>query len=139
MHIKLSFLGAAQNVTGSRYLVETDSLRFLVDCGLHQERELRGRDWDLFPVPPNTIDAVLVTHAHLDHCGLLPKLVREGFRGRIYCTAATSEITKIILMDSAKLQMEDAEFKHCTIGATRARVDGRPTIGYRSARTIKAT
>jgi len=111
MHIKLSFLGAAQNVTGSRYLVETDSLRFLVDCGLHQERELRGRDWEPFPIPPDTIDAVLVTHAHLDHCGLLPKLVREGFRGRIYCTAATSEITKIILMDSAKLQMEDAEFK----------------------------
>jgi len=111
MHIKLSFLGAAQNVTGSRYLVETDSLRFLVDCGLHQERELRGRDWEPFPIPPDTIDAVFVTHAHLDHCGLLPKLVREGFRGRIYCTAATSEITKIILMDSAKLQMEDAEFK----------------------------
>jgi metallo-beta-lactamase family protein len=111
MHIKLSFLGAAQNVTGSRFLVEIDGLRFLVDCGLHQERELRGRDWEPFPIPPDTIDAVLVTHAHLDHCGLLPKLVREGFRGPIYCTGATSEITKIILMDSAKIQMEDAEFK----------------------------
>ena len=111
MNIKLSFLGAAQNVTGSRYLVETDSLKFLVDCGLYQERDLRGRNWEPFSIPPGTIDAVLLTHAHLDHCGLLPKLVREGFKGRIYCTAGTSEIAKIILMDSAKIQQEDAEFK----------------------------
>jgi len=111
MHIKLTFLGAAQNVTGSRYLVEANNVRFLVDCGLYQERELRGRNWDPFSIPPETLDAVLLTHAHLDHCGLLPKLVREGFRGRIYGTAATNEITEITLLDSAHLQQEDAEFK----------------------------
>jgi metallo-beta-lactamase family protein len=70
MHIKLNFLGAAQNVTGSRYLFEANNLRFLVDCGLYQERKYRHRNWDPFHVPPNTLDAVLLTHAHLDHCGL---------------------------------------------------------------------
>jgi len=78
---------------------------------MFQEREFRSRNWDPFPIPPRTLDAVLLTHAHLDHCGLLPKLVREGFRGRIYCTAATSEISQIILQDSAHIQEEDAEFK----------------------------
>ena len=111
MHIKLSFLGAARNVTGSQYLVEANDVRFLVDCGLYQEREFRGRNWEPFLIPPDSIDAVLLTHAHLDHCGLLPKLVREGFDGHVYCTAATSEIAKIILMDSANIQQEDAEFK----------------------------
>ena len=111
MQIKLSFLGAARNVTGSRFLVEADGLRILVDCGLYQERDLRGRNWDPFPIPPKTIVAVLLTHAHLDHCGLLPKLVREGFGGKIYCTAATAEIARIILLDSAHIQEEDAEYK----------------------------
>jgi len=98
-------------VTGSRYLLEVNNSRLLVDCGLYQEREFRGRNWEPFPIPPRTIDAVLLTHAHLDHCGLLPKLVREGFHGKIYCTAATAEIAQIMLLDSAKLQQEDAEFK----------------------------
>jgi metallo-beta-lactamase family protein len=111
MHIKLNFLGAAQNVTGSRYLVEANNLRFLVDCGLCQERECSNRNWEPFPVPPDTLDAVLLTHAHLDHCGLLPKLVREGFHGRIFCTDATADIVKIMLMDSAKIQEEDAAYK----------------------------
>ena len=111
MQVKLSFLGAAQNVTGSRYMVEAKGQRLLVDCGLYQERDLRGRNWDPFPVPPESIDAVLLTHAHLDHCGLLPKLVREGFHGKVLCTPATSEIAQIVLMDSAHLQEEDAEYK----------------------------
>ena len=111
MQIKLSFLGAARNVTGSRYLLEIDHTRILVDCGLYQERNLTNRNWAPFPVPPGTIDAVLLTHAHLDHCGLIPKLVREGFQGKIYCTEATSEISRIILLDSAYLQEEDAAFK----------------------------
>ena len=111
MQIKLKFLGAAQNVTGSRHLLEANGVRILVDCGLYQERQFRERNWDAFAVPPDRIDAVLLTHAHLDHCGLLPKLVREGFKGKIYCTAATAEIAKIILLDSAHLQEEDAEFK----------------------------
>ena len=111
MQIKLGFLGAARNVTGSQYLLEANNVRLLVDCGLYQEREFKSRNWEPFRVPPHTLDAVLLTHAHLDHCGLLPKLVREGFNGRIYCTAATAEIAQIILLDSANLQEEDAQFK----------------------------
>jgi len=111
MNIKLSFLGAAQNVTGSQYLVQSNSTSFLVDCGLYQERELTGRNWGPFPFPPEKLDAVLLTHAHLDHCGLLPRLVREGFKQAIYCTGATAEITRIMLLDSGKIQEEDADFK----------------------------
>jgi metallo-beta-lactamase family protein len=104
-------MGAARNVTGSRYLLEANNLRLLVDCGLYQEREFTYRNWEPFSIPPQSLDAVLLTHAHVDHCGLLPRLVREGFRGKVYCTSATSEITKIILLDAAHLQEEDAEFK----------------------------
>lgn len=120
MQIKLTFLGAAQNVTGSRYMVETGESRVLVECGLYQERDLVDRNWDPFPVPPGQIDAVLLTHAHLDHCGLLPKLVREGFRGRIFCTPATAEIAQVILLDSAHIQEEDAQYKE-----KRHRLQGR--------------
>jgi metallo-beta-lactamase family protein len=109
--INLSFLGAARNVTGSRYLVEANHARILIDCGLYQEREFQHRNWEPFQVPPQELDAVLLTHAHLDHCGLLPKLVKEGFKGRVYCTPATADITKIILLDAAKLQEEDAAYK----------------------------
>lgn len=91
--------------------MEANNVRVLVDCGLYQEREFRGRNWNPSPIPPETLDAVLLTHAHIDHSGLLPKLVREGFHGHIYCTAATAEIAQIALMDSAKIQQEDAEFK----------------------------
>ncbi len=111
MQIQLSFLGAAQNVTGSRFLLQANDVQVLIDCGFYQERQFRTRNWDPFPIPPDSIDAVLLTHAHLDHCGLLPKLVREGFAGKIHCTAATAEIAQIILLDSAHLQEEDAKFK----------------------------
>jgi metallo-beta-lactamase family protein len=111
MQLKLRFLGAAQNVTGSRHLLEANGGKVLIDCGLYQERDFKARNWEPFVVPPNTIDAVLLTHAHLDHCGLLPKLVRDGFKGKIYCTAATAEIAQIILLDSAKIQEEDAKYK----------------------------
>ncbi len=111
LRIKLSFLGGAYNVTGARYLLEVNDKRLLVDCGLYQERDLKYRNWEPFIIPPSSIDALLLTHAHLDHCGLIPKLAREGFRGRIHCTDATSEITKIILLDSAHIQEEDAAFK----------------------------
>ena len=111
MQIKLQFLGAVQNVTGSRHMLEANGTRILVDCGLYQERQFRERNWDPFPVEPKKINAVLLTHAHLDHCGLLPKLVKEGFAGKIYCTPATAEIAKIILLDAAKIQEEDAEHK----------------------------
>ena len=111
MQIKLQFLGAAQNVTGSRHMLEANGVRVLVDCGFYQERQFKKRNWETFAVPPNSINAVLLTHAHLDHCGLLPKFVKDGFNGSIYCTPATAEIAKIILLDSAKLQQEDAEYK----------------------------
>ncbi|MCK4274173.1 MAG: MBL fold metallo-hydrolase, partial [Dehalococcoidales bacterium] len=75
MDINLTFMGAARGVTGSRYLVEANNLKILVDCGLYQERKFQHRNWDPFRVPPQELDAVLLTHAHLDHCGLLPKLV----------------------------------------------------------------
>jgi metallo-beta-lactamase family protein len=113
-------MGAAQNVTGARYYVEANGTRLLVDCGLYQERELRTRNWHPFFVEPERLDAVLLTHAHLDHCGLLPKLAQEGFQGRIYCTAATSEIAQIVLRDSAHIQEEDAAFK-----SRRHRREGR--------------
>ena len=98
-------------MSGSRFLVQADGLRILVDCGLYQERKLAARNWDPFPVPPDTIDAVILTHAHLDHCGYLPKLVKDGFRGRIYCTSATADLAKIILEDSGRIQEEDARYK----------------------------
>ena len=84
LEIRLSFLGAVRNVTGSKYVLEANNVRLLIDCGLYQEREYRSRNWEPFPIPPHTLDAVLLTHAHVDHCGLLPKLVREGFQGKIY-------------------------------------------------------
>ena len=111
MPTTIRFMGAAQNVTGSRYLLEVNGFRLLIDCGLYQERELRGRNWNPFAVPAESIHAVLLTHAHLDHCGLLPKLVREGFKGEVYCTSPTAEIAQITLLDSAKIQEEDAAFK----------------------------
>jgi len=111
MQLKLNFLGAVQNVTGSRHLLQANGSKVLVDCGLYQERHFKPRNWEPFEVPPNSIDAVLLTHAHLDHCGLLPKLVKEGFKGKIYGTSATGEIAQIILFDSAKIQEEDAEYK----------------------------
>ncbi len=109
--INLTFMGATRGVTGSRYLVEANGIKLLVDCGLYQERKFQHRNWEPFKVPPQELDAVLLTHAHLDHCGLLPKLVKEGFRGRIICTPATADITEIILLDSAKIQEEDAAYK----------------------------
>jgi metallo-beta-lactamase family protein len=111
MYAKLSFLGAAQNVTGSKFLLETDNKKILIDCGLYQERKLKSRNWEPFPFDPASIDAMLLTHAHVDHSGLIPKLVKNGFKGPIYCTNATADIVKIILLDAAHLQEEDAAFK----------------------------
>ena len=109
--MKIQFLGASQQVTGSCYLFEAAGLRLLVDCGLFQERTYLARNWDSFPVPPETIDLVLLTHVHLDHCGGLPKLVREGFSGDIITTSASAELLSIVLMDAARIQEEDAVFK----------------------------
>jgi metallo-beta-lactamase family protein len=111
MHIKITFLGATKSVTGSRHLIEANGLKFLVDCGLYQERELRVRNWEPFFYPPANIDAVLLTHAHLDHSGFLPRFVNNGFKGRVYCTAPTADITQVMLLDSARIQEQDAEAK----------------------------
>lgn len=107
----LTFLGATGTVTGSRFLVDTAGSRVLVDAGLYQGlRELRRRNWEPFPVDPAALDAVVLTHAHLDHCGYLPRLVREGFTGPVVCTSATAELVGIILRDSARIQEEDARY-----------------------------
>jgi metallo-beta-lactamase family protein len=107
--LSLTFLGAAGTVTGSKHLLEVDGRRILVDCGLFQgEKELRLRNWEPLPVDAASIDAVILTHAHLDHCGYLPKLVSSGFRGRIFCTPATKELCSLVLPDSAHIQEEDA-------------------------------
>jgi metallo-beta-lactamase family protein len=107
----LQFLGAASTVTGSRYLVESAGQRILVDCGLFQGyKQLRDRNRADFPVPPDTIDTVLLTHAHLDHSGYLPALVRNGFRGKVICTPATRELCSLLLPDSGHLQEEEARY-----------------------------
>ncbi len=109
--MRLRFLGANHAVTGSCTLVESGHARVLVDRGLVQERAHLGRNWKPLPVDAATIDAVLLTHAHLDHCGLLPRLVREGFRGEIVATAPTVDLAALVLEDSARLQHEDVETK----------------------------
>jgi metallo-beta-lactamase family protein len=107
---KLTFLGAAGTVTGSKYLVEAEGKRLLVDCGLFQGlKELRQRNWNPLPEKPASFDWCVLTHAHLDHTGYLPRLVRDGFRGPIYADAATIELCNILLPDSAHLQEEDAQ------------------------------
>lgn len=107
----LRFLGAAGTVTGSRFLVDTPQARILVDCGLFQGlKPLRLRNWDPFPVDPATIDAVLLTHAHLDHTGYLPALTRNGFHGSVFATPGTEALSRIVLPDSGHLQEEDAEY-----------------------------
>ena len=109
--MKVQFLGACQQITGSCYFVEAAGLRLLVDCGLYQERNYLERNWAPFPVPPGSLDFVLLTHVHLDHSGLLPKLVREGFRNKILTTSASADLLPIVLLDSAKLLEEDAALK----------------------------
>lgn len=107
----LRFLGAAGTVTGSRFLIDTPRARVLVDCGLFQGlKELRLRNWEPFPVEPRSLDAVLLTHAHLDHSGYLPALVRQGFAGPIHCTANSDALCRILLPDAASLQEEDAAY-----------------------------
>ena len=116
-YVKIGFWGAAGTVTGSRFVVETGKSRVLVDCGLFQGgKPLRQRNWDPFPIDPASIDAVMLTHAHIDHSGYLPGLVRHGFSGPIWCTRATADLCQLLLRDSAMLQEEEAYYanKHKT-------------------------
>src|SRR5207344_1274024 len=116
----LTFLGAAGTVTGSKHLIDFGSDRVLVDCGLFQGlKELRQRNWAPFPFDAASIQAVVLTHAHLDHCGYLPRLVAQGFRGRVFCTQGTQDLCRIVLPDAGRL-----------LGSAYARVhiDGRTVL-----------
>ena len=107
--MKIKFIGGAGTVTGSKTLIESNGVTILIDCGLFQGiKPLRELNWEPLPVLPSTIDFVLLTHGHLDHCGWLPRLVDQGFKGKIYCTSPTKDIAKLILLDSAKIQEEEA-------------------------------
>jgi metallo-beta-lactamase family protein len=106
----ITFLGAAQTVTGSKYLLDTGTAKVLVDAGLFQGlKALRERNWQPLPIAAKDLDAIVLTHAHLDHCGYLPRLVMQGFRGRVFCTAGTKDLCGIVLPDSGRIQEEDAE------------------------------
>src|SRR3990172_3835296 len=107
----IEFLGGVGTVTGSKFLVETDGHRLLVDCGLFQGlKELRLRNWDRLPVNPVSVDWVVLTHGHIDHTGYLPRLFKDGFKGRVYATAATADLLRILLPDSGHLQEEEAAY-----------------------------
>lgn len=107
--MKIQFLGGTGTVTGSKTLLEHNELRVLIDCGMFQGlKALRELNWEPLAVEPSTIDFVLLTHGHLDHCGWLPKLINEGFNGKIFCTGPTKQISNLILLDSAKIQEEEA-------------------------------
>ncbi len=109
-NILLQSLGAAGTVTGSKHLLKTPELTIMVDCGLFQGlKSLRLKNWDKFPIAPASIDVLLLTHAHLDHCGYIPLLIKRGFKGKVYMTPPTGDLTEIILRDSAKIQEEDAQ------------------------------
>jgi metallo-beta-lactamase family protein len=109
----LSFWGAAGTVTGSKYLIETDSARILVDCGLFQGlKELRNLNWQEPPFPAASVDAILITHAHIDHTGYLPRFVSQGFRGPVYCSRGTADLLKILLPDAGRLQEEEADYRN---------------------------
>jgi len=121
MTAALTFLGAAGTVTGAKFLVATDGARLLLECGMFQGlRELRARNWEAPPVQPGTLAAVLLSHAHIDHSGYLPRLVRDGFEGPIFCSPGTADLLTIMLRDAARLQEEEADFRNRN-GATRHR------------------
>ena len=109
--MKIHFLGANRQVTGSRYCLEAGGKQVMIDCGMFQERQFVSRNWEVNPIPPNTLDALVLTHAHLDHCGLIPRLVSNGFGGTIYSTRPTVDLAEVIMRDSAKIQEEDAAYK----------------------------
>src|SRR5690554_2909259 len=109
--LTLTCLGGAGTVTGSKHLLTHDDTRIMIDCGLFQGlKNLRELNWRRLPINPHSVDAVVLTHAHLDHCGYLPRLLLDGFEGEIYASRATRDVAELILLDSAWLQEKDAEF-----------------------------
>src|SRR5713101_2876401 len=133
----LSFWGAAGTVTGSKYLIESDRARVLIDCGLFQGlRELRERNWQEPPFKAASVNAVIITHAHIDHTGYLPRFVRHGFRGPVFCSRGTADLLKILLPDAARLQEEEADYrnrhkitKHSPALPLYTEEDARRTLG----------
>lgn len=138
MDVQVKFLGGAKSVTGSRYLLNINGFRLLFDCGLFQGlKELRLRNRDEFPVDPASIDAIIISHAHIDHTGYLPKLVKDGYSGPIYCTKPTADLMQILLLDSAKLQEEEADYakrkgfsKHANPEPLYKEVDAKAVFQY---------
>src|SRR3989339_765303 len=136
--MKIQFLGAAGTVTGSKYLLSVDQSHFLIDCGLFQGlKEWRLKNWESLPVNPEQIQAVILTHAHLDHSGYLPVLVKNGFKGKIYTTTASKALCEILLPDAGYLQEEDAAFankhhfsKHKPAFPLYTEEEARQTIPY---------
>ncbi len=112
--MKIHFLGANRQVTGSRYCLEAGGQQVMIDCGMFQERQFVSRNWEVNPIPPKQLDALVLTHAHLDHCGLIPRLVSNGFGGMIYSTRPTVDLAEVIMRDSAKIQEEDAKYNEVT-------------------------
>ena len=111
MAIEMTFHGAARTVTGSKYRLSVDSSEMLVDAGLFQgPKKLRRLNWEDPPFRPHHLDSILLTHTHIDHIGYLPRLVRRGFEGAVYCTSATADLARLLLLDSARLQEEDADY-----------------------------
>ena len=145
--MRLTFLGAAGTVTGSKYLLAHQGRRVLVDCGLFQGlKQLRLRNWDRFPLPADSIDAVVLTHAHIDHSGYLPALARQGFRGKVFCTHATRELAALLLPDAGHLQEEDALYanrhgfsKHHPALPLYTEEDGRRALRLFEARPFGET
>jgi metallo-beta-lactamase family protein len=123
MSVSVTFLGAAKNVTGSRHLVQADGAKILIDCGLYQERYNAARNWDPFSIAPRDLDAIVLTHAHIDHAGWLPRLVHQGYGGMTHCSLATAEIVPLVLADAAHLQAEDVAWKR-----KRHAAEGRASI-----------
>ncbi|EKD92203.1 MAG: hypothetical protein ACD_29C00119G0002 [uncultured bacterium] len=136
--MQITFLGATQTVTGSKYLLTVDSKKILIDCGLFQGyKELRLRNWDKFPINPADIDAVIITHAHIDHTGYLPLLVKNGFKGKIYTSPGTKALCAILLPDSGYLQEEEARnankygySKHTPALPLYTQADARESLNY---------
>ncbi len=136
--MRITFLGATKTVTGSKFLLSFGNKKILIDCGLFQGlKELRLRNWEKFPIDPHTIDSVVLTHAHIDHSGYLPVLVKNGFNGKIYCSEATKELCEVLLPDSGYLQEEEAKFankhgysKHKPAVPLYTRLEAENTLAY---------
>ncbi len=132
---RLTFLGAAGTVTGSRHLLETRNRRILVDCGLFQgPKRLREKNWEPFPIDPRSLDAIVLTHAHIDHIGFLPAVVKGGFSGPVICTDATADLAGILLPDTGHLQEEEARWRNKK-GRTKHR-PAKPLFDERDARAV---